>query len=247
MDTTFLSMGWRSLRRDLRAGELRLLIVAVMLAVASLTSVGFFADRLQGGLARDARQLLGGDVVVVSDNPTPQSFTQEAKNLGLTTSINVIFPTMARADDAEGGASKLVALKAVDAQYPLRGSMRVMTAAGVADTATRDVPAPGEAWVDPALPSAIGLKVGSTLQLGDKSFRISRLISIEPDRGTGFLSFSPRVMINSADLAATGLVQPASRLTYRFAVAGSDAAVKTFKTFADKSAASPEVRGLHVK
>jgi putative ABC transport system permease protein len=247
MDTTFLSMGWRSLRRDLRAGELRLLIVAVMLAVASLTSVGFFADRLQGGLARDARQLLGGDVVVVSDNPTPQSFTQEAKNLGLTTSINVIFPTMARADDAEGGASKLVALKAVDAQYPLRGSMRVMTAAGVADTATRDVPAPGEAWVDPALPSAIGLKVGSTLQLGDKSFRISRLISIEPDRGTGFLSFSPRVMINSADLAATGLVQPASRLTYRFAVAGSDAAVKTFKTFADKSAASPEVRGLHVE
>ncbi len=247
MDTTFLSMGWRSLRRDLRAGELRLLIVAVMLAVASLTSVGFFADRLQGGLARDARQLLGGDVVVVSDNPTPQSFTQEAKNLGLATSTNVIFPTMARADDAEGGASKLVALKAVDAAYPLRGSMRVMSAAGAADSATREVPAPGEAWVDPALPPAIGLKLGSTLQLGDKSFRITRLISIEPDRGTGFLSFSPRVMINVADLAATGLVQPASRLTYRFAVAGNDAQVKTFKQFADKTAVNPDVRGLHVE
>ncbi|HEY8048103.1 MAG TPA: ABC transporter permease, partial [Ramlibacter sp.] len=77
-------LGWRTLWRDLRAGELRLLIVAVTLAVAALTSVGFFADRLQGGLARDARQLLGGDAVVASDNPTPPSIVDKARELGLT-------------------------------------------------------------------------------------------------------------------------------------------------------------------
>ena len=78
-----LRLGWRTLWRDLRAGELRLLIVAVVLAVAALTAVGFFADRLQGGLQRDARQLLGGDAVVVSDNPTPETFIAQAKSLGL--------------------------------------------------------------------------------------------------------------------------------------------------------------------
>ena len=108
-------LGWRTLWRDLRAGELRLLIVAVLLAVAALTAVGFFADRLKGGLQRDARQLLGGDAVVVSDNPTPAAFIAQARAFGLEGSGTYGFPTMARADDAQGGASKLVALKAVAA------------------------------------------------------------------------------------------------------------------------------------
>ena len=116
-------LGWRTLWRDLRAGELRLLMVAVLLAVAALTAVGFFADRLKGGLQRDARQLLGGDAVLASDNPTPQNFIDRARTLGLQSTSNYNFPTMARADDAQGGATKLVALKAVAAGYPLRGKL----------------------------------------------------------------------------------------------------------------------------
>ena len=125
MTTSGWQLGWRTLWRDLRAGELRLLIVAVTLAVAALTAVGFFADRLQGGLARDARQLLGGDAVVSSDNPTPQAFIDKARALGLQSLTTLSFPTMARAPEAQGGASKLVALKAVPAGYPLRGSLQV--------------------------------------------------------------------------------------------------------------------------
>ncbi len=90
-------LGLRNLWRDLRAGELRLIIVAVLLAVAALSSVGFFADRLQAGLQRDARQLLGGDVVVVSDNPAPAVFVQQAQQQGLQTVATASFPTMARA------------------------------------------------------------------------------------------------------------------------------------------------------
>src|SRR5665811_1803302 len=146
--TSFWLLGWRTLWRDLRAGELRLLIVAVTLAVAALTAVGFFADRLQGGLARDARQLLGGDAVVSSDNPTPQAFIDKARALGLQGLTTLSFPTMARAPDAQGGASKLVALKAVPAGYPLRGSLQVADRPEVSGAQTRDIPAPGEAWVD---------------------------------------------------------------------------------------------------
>jgi putative ABC transport system permease protein len=115
------ALSWRSLWRDLRAGDLRLLIVAVALAVAALTAVGFFADRIKGGLQRDARQLLGGDAVVSSDNPPPAVFQEKARALGLSTAETVGFPTMGRATDAQGGASKLVALKAVPPGYPLRG------------------------------------------------------------------------------------------------------------------------------
>ena len=86
MNSSFLRLGWRTLWRDVRAGELRLLIVAVTLAVGALTAVGFFADRLQGGLQRDARQLLGGDAVISSDNPTPQRFIDQARAAGVPVS-----------------------------------------------------------------------------------------------------------------------------------------------------------------
>ncbi len=99
-------------------GELRLLIVAVTLAVAALTAVGFFADRLQGGLKRDARQLLGGDFVLSTDKATPALVLERARSLGLRSATTVSFPTMARASDERGGASKLVALKVVPDRLP---------------------------------------------------------------------------------------------------------------------------------
>ncbi len=212
-------LGLRNLWRDLRAGELRLIIVAVLLAVAALSSVGFFADRLQAGLQRDARQLLGGDVVVVSDNPAPAVFVQQARQQGLQTVATASFPTMARAAQEQGGASRLVALKSVEPGYPLRGVLHLNQGTGQPDLEVRAIPENGHAWVDAPLLEALGLKLGDRLLLGDASFHISHIIAIEPDRGAGFMSFAPRVMINSADLPATRLVQPASRITYRLAVA----------------------------
>ncbi|WP_373847783.1 ABC transporter permease [Delftia acidovorans] len=245
------TLGWRTLWRDLRAGELRLLIVAVMLAVAALSSVGFFADRLQAGLQRDARQLLGGDVVVVGDNPTAPAFAERARAEGLQALETSSFPTMARASDAQGGMSRLVALKSVPEGYPLRGSLRVADAPGAADRATREIPARGEAWVDAPLLESLGIGVGDMLLLGDAQLRVARIISIEPDRGAGFMNFAPRVMITSADLAATGLVQPASRITYRLAVAGagdgSESAVQRYRIWAEQQAKAPGVHGVRVE
>ncbi len=227
MNTSFYVLGWRSLWRDLRAGELRLLILAVTLAVSALTAVGFFADRLNGGLQRDARQLLGGDAVISSDNPTPPVFIDKAKAMGLQTAFTLGFPTMARATAAQGdssGQTKLVALKAVSPDYPLRGRLQISKAPGSAAVKTNAIPKSGEAWVDAALLESLGLKVGDALLLGDSQFTVAQIIVAEPDRGTGFATFAPRVMVGLGDMAATGLIQPASRVTYRFAVADKDSA-----------------------
>ncbi len=233
-----LALGARQLWRDLRAGELRLLMLSVALAVAALTAVGFLADRLQGGLWRDARQLLGGDAVVVSDQRTPEAFAQQARQLGLQTNTNVSFPTMARALPEQGGASRLVALKAVEPGYPLRGRLEV-------SASPVRIPPAGEVWVDPALLEALNLQTGQMLGLGDRQLRISATIVREPDRGAGFMNFAPRVMLNAADLPSTGLVQPASRVTWRMAVAGpqADAFVAWSKTEVD----ARHVRGVQIE
>jgi len=243
MKQAFWSLGWHSLWRDLRSGDLRLLIVAVTLAVAALSAVGFFADRLQGGLQRDARQLLGGDAVIASDNPTPAAFVARARALGLSTVTTLGFPTMARAEDAKGGASKLVALKVVEPGYPLRGQL--LMAQGGQEQPTRAIPAPGQVWVDAALLDALGLAEGDSLLLGDSRFSISGVIALEPDRGAGFMNFAPRVMMHRQDVQATGLIQPASRLNYRMAVAGSEPQVKAFVDWADQEVKGDAKRAEH--
>jgi len=245
--TSSWQLGWRTLWRDLRAGELRLLIVAVTLAVAALTAVGFFADRLKGGLARDARQLLGGDAVVSSDNPTPQAFIDKARALGLQAVSTLGFPTMARAPDAQGGASRLVALKAVPPGYPARGNLKVAGQPEAPGESTRQIPARGEAWVDASLLESLGLKMGEPVLLGDSQLRVARVIVVEPDRGAGFMSFAPRVMVNEADLPASRLIQPASRVSYRFAVAGPDRQVGNFVKWALEEVKKPAVRGVRVE
>ena len=247
MKISFLQLGWRSLTRDLRAGELRLLMVAVTLAVAALTAVGFFADRLKGGLQRDARQLMGGDAVVVSDNPIPEAFLAQVKSLGLQQTINLSFPTMARAPELAGGSIKLVSLKVVTEGYPLRGRLRVSEQPDSAGALTRDIPQPGQAWVDAAVLDALGVPLGGELLLGDSTFKASRIIVNEPDRGAGFMNFAPRVMINQADVQATGLIQPASRLRYQLAVAGDDPAVQKFVDWAQAQVESHAVRGARVE
>ena len=243
-------LGWRQLLRDFRAGELRLLVVAVTLAVGALTAVGFFADRINGGLARDARQLLGGDAIVASDQPAPPGFEAKAHALGLVTASTANFPSMGRATDAQGGATRLVSVKAVSDAYPLRGRLRLRGAGGAGMVDVAKAPSPGTVWVDAAVLDSLGLKVGDALLLGDASLRIANVIVIEPDRGAGFASFAPRVMLNVADLAATGLVQPASRVTYRLAVAAdatADARVADFVSWAEAEVKAKSLRGMRIE
>ena len=254
LSVNVLALAWRQGWRDFRAGELRLLMVAVMLAVAALSAVGFFATRLEAALARDAGTLLGGDAVVASDQPPPAEFAERARALGLQQASSVGFPSMARAPDAKGGAARLVAVKAVSDGYPLRGSLRLRERADGPEQSVASAPARGTVWVDPAVLDALLLAPGDPLLLGDQALTITRLIVQEPDRGAGFLNFAPRVMLHADDLAATGLVQPTSRVTYRLMVAApaggrgaADSGVREFMRWAEARTASDKLRGLRVE
>ena len=228
---------WRSVfkntLRDLRSGDLTMLIAAVALAVGALSSVSLFADRLAGAFARDAKQLLGGDAVVVSDQPTPSSIEVLAKKYGLQASSTLAFATMARSGDT----NKLVALKVVESGYPLRGNLKIDDA-----VVTQSIPTSGEVWVENSLLAALDIKLGDKLSLGESSFKITHIVVAEPDRGMSFLNFAPRVMMNASDLGATELIQPASRVTYRFAVVGDK--VASFNK--DALALIPNLKGVRL-
>ncbi len=247
---SIVALAWRQTRRDFRAGELRLLALAVLLAVAALTAVGFFADRLNSGLARDASAMLGGDAIVGSDKPAPPELLQRAAELGLKTATSTSFPSMGRAPEELGGASRLVSVKAVSDLYPLRGQLRLKAEPGAAERNVSGAPARNTVWVDAALLDGLQLKVGDDLLLGDAAFEIAQIVSVEPDRGAGFMSFAPRVMLNQADLEQTGLIQPASRVNYRLALAapdGRDAALRAYVNWAEERIKSAPYRGVRVE
>lgn len=227
--------------RDARAGELYLLVLALILAVAAVCAVAFLSDRLDRGLRRDAAQLLGGDVVLASDQPTPAGVRDLAKRLGMQTVETLSFPSMARAPDTLGGGSRLVSVKAVSPSYPLRGALTL------SDGRKTGAPAPGSVWVDPGVLTALNVKVGDTVLLGDASLRIAGQIGNEPDRGAGFMNLMPRVMVAQADLPSTGLIQPASRVTYRFGVVGNEAAVRSFTTDTQQAVRSNNWRGIRLE
>src|SRR5512139_2983473 len=219
--------------RDWRAGELRLLAAALVTAVAAVTSVGFLVDRIRLGLERDASQLLGADLVLSSDSPIDAALAARARAAGLQTASTVVFPSMALSE-TDGDRNALAAVKAVSSGYPLRGRLRVSEAPGAADAPTADVPGQGAVWVDAQLLQSIGANVGDRIRLGESSFRIARVIAIEPDRGAQFINFAPRVMLNVADLPATQLIATGSRVTYRLLMAGEREAVRAFGATLDK-------------
>jgi len=236
--------------RDWRAGELNLLLFALVLAVAALASVGFLADRMRLGLERDARQMIGADVVLVSDQPFDEAFATEAARLGMAVAHTVTFPSMATATSAPTGGdapSQLAALKAVSPGYPLRGKLKTAAMPGSADAIEQGIPAPGTVWVDEALLGALGLHVGDALKLGTRAFRIDRILTQELDRGAGFMNFAPRVMLPLSDLDSTGLVGWGSRVSYRLLVAGPDRAGASYRRWARDEVQRRHLRNTRVE
>jgi len=236
-------LAWRLLGRELRSGELRLLLAALLVAVAAVTAVGFFTDRVRLALEQEAHQLLGGDLLLVADHPWPEAIRAEALKRGLQTADTVVFPSMVLAN----GQAQLADIKAVSSTYPLRG--RLGTATGTQDKG----PQPGGVWLDERLATALQSGPGHGVQLGQSSLPVAAILTLEPDRGINFFTLAPRLMMHLDDLPATALVQPGSRLTYRFLVAGESAAVAGFRKWVeprlsrgerleDTSNSRPEIR-----
>jgi len=211
-----MSDGWLSLthwRSALREPGLRLLLAAVLVAVAALSSVAFFADRVERALVLQGAALMAADLVVEQGEPIPTAWLAHADSIGLRSARSVTFPSVIIANERP----LLVQVKAVEAPYPLRGRLRVATPAGERG----DVPGVGEAWLEGRLRDRLKAVIGETqIQLGEARLRAAGVLVDEPDRGGNLFQLAPRLMIGYADVQRSGLLGPASRVKHRLLVAG---------------------------
>ena len=218
------SLAIRQLLRDARAGELRVLFFALVVAVAASTAIGYFGARLNGAMLLRATEFLGADLLLEGSSPARPEQIEGGKTLGLQHAQVVEFSSVIATDKG----IQLSSIKAADSAYPLRGQLKSAPEPFAPEQAGGG-PQPGEAWVEARLLTALDLHIGDSIDVGMKSLRLTRVLTYEPDRAGNFYSLTPRVMINLADVDATGVVQPGSRVSYRELWRGDATALETYR------------------
>ncbi|MBC7989754.1 MAG: FtsX-like permease family protein [Luteimonas sp.] len=222
-----LRLAWRQLLRDLKAGDIRILIAALTLAVIAVTAVGFVTDRAERALAIEANRLLGGDAVVRGDAPIAGSVRAAANAPGLQRTETVELDSMIRVGDGPDANLRLGDLRALGQGFPLRGSFRIAAADGIERDANA-IPQPGTVWMSRAGADTLDAAVGDTVAIGESKLRLAALVLQEPDASMDYFNVAPKVFLNLSDLPATGLVQEGSRIRYRLVIAGDATAVDRF-------------------
>ncbi|MGB6306306.1 MAG: FtsX-like permease family protein [Steroidobacteraceae bacterium] len=217
----------RNLWRDLKSGELSVLLLALTVAVLSLTAVGFFTGRISQGVRAQAAEVLAADLRLESPNPIAERYFSEARARGLRTARILTFPTAI----FSGDASQLAALNAVTANYPLRGRVRIADVPFGAARATDRIPGRGEVWIDARIIAQLKIPLGAALRIGAGSFRVTEVLDYRPDQGTGFVNLAPAALLNYDDVASTQLIQPGSRVTYGALFAGMPGAIAEFREY----------------
>ncbi|HTW75550.1 MAG TPA: FtsX-like permease family protein [Steroidobacteraceae bacterium] len=243
-----LALALRALRREWRSGELALLWLSLAVAVGALTGVGFLVDRIGRAVTLQASEILAADLRVESGEPIPADQAAEAQRLGLavariTTTLSAIF---------HGDDNQLANVRAVTAGYPLRGQVTIGERAFAAGVATRAIPARGEVWPDSRLAAALGVRIGGQLAVGASLLRVTHILISRPDQNSTFVDFVPTLLMNAADLPASELVQPGSRINYALLLAGEPARLAAYRDWfglhaggnerlADVADASPQI------
>ncbi len=219
-----IAFALRSFRRELRSGEVLVLLFSVALAVAALTAVGFLTDRIGKAVARQANEVLAADLRLRSQEPIPETWRDKAQEFDLQTAETNTFPSVVFAGDL----SALATIKAVSETYPLRGNVRVSDTLFGEQRVVDNTPARGKAWADGALLARINADVGDRLTVGSLELEVTAVLTYRPDQSMGFASLAPSLLINIEDIAASGLISEGSRVGYALLVAGNEDAVNEF-------------------
>lgn len=220
-----LKLALRLLARDWRAGELRLFVAAIVVAVGAVTAVGFFNDRLDRGLTQRSADLLGADFILSAPAPVAAEWIDTAVRRGLRTTGTLDFASVV----VRGDRLQLASVRAVNADYPLRGTLRTASAPYQSGVPTRELPTHGEAWVEARLLQALSIDVGQRIDVGDATFTVTRVLTDEPGRIGNFFTLGPRVLIAGSDVPGTHVVQPGSRVTYTYAFVGSETQLRSYR------------------
>jgi putative ABC transport system permease protein len=231
-----LALAWRLLLRDWKSGELTVLGIALVIAVTSLTAVAFLTDRVGHAVELRATESLAADLRLGSSQELPAQYQLLATGAGLQTATAISMPSVVLVDDR----STLAAIRAVSAAYPLRGRLKTSEKLLAQASETDSIPASGEAWASTRLLARLGADTGATLQVGNTSLKITRVLNYRPDQGWQFVDLAPTLLINDEDLAATGLIQPGSRVSYRLLIAGPRNLVSDFKPILQEQLAAGE-------
>ena len=222
-----LRLSLNLLRRDWRAGEWRVLLIALVLAVGSIATVGLFADRVRTALQQEATSLIGADLRLTSTRPLPPAYRAAALQRGLHVVETATFLSMVTAAQQ----NLLAEIQAVEEGYPLRGNILIDDGSGkppslpvppprAGEESVGSIPARGTFWADTRLMRRMGLHLGDEVGIGALRLRLVAQVVRDVDQSVGFFSFAPRVLLNAADLPASGLVQEGSRISYRLLAAG---------------------------
>jgi putative ABC transport system permease protein len=224
-----LSLAWRLLRRNWRSGELKILSIALILAVAIVSGINVFAERLERSLVAESTQFLGADQIVRSPHPIDSQWISQAQQQGVATALSTQFASMVFAANSEEGSMYLASVKAVSDGYPLRGKLHISSEPFATSPEqiqiAEGVPASGEVWVDSRLLPLLNIELGDAIEIGVQRFRVTKVVISEPDRGDSFSLYGARVLMNQTDLAATQVIQPGSRIRYQWLLAGEPKAL----------------------
>lgn len=219
-----IKLAWRQTWRDLAAGEIRLMLLALIIAVLAVTAVSFITDRAEQGLQQEANRLLGGDAALRADTPIAESVPASAKKLNLNVAQTASFPSMVQT----GAAVSLADIKAVDDQYPLRGEFEIQRGNTSQNETVRGGPKPGTLWLSADAARKLNAQFGQAIGVGDAQLIYAATLLQEPDAALDYFNVAPKVMIALRDLPSTGLVQNGSRIQYRLVVAGNKTSVQKF-------------------
>lgn len=215
----------RMLARDWRGGELGVLVMALVLAVGVVSGISAFTTRLQNALEQESHRFLAADQVIRSGRDLPAAWWERAVLEGLRRARTLTFPSMVYAGEE---SMQLASVKAVSADYPLRGELTYSEQPFGAVLPARAGPAPGEVWLDSRLFPLLEVQVGDEVTIGEAQFVIAAAARTEPDQAAGFYGYGPRVLMHYDDIPATGVIQPGSRVEYRQLYAGEPAQLESF-------------------
>lgn len=220
-----LRLALRLLARDWRAGELRLIVAALVIAVGAVSAVGFFGDRVLRGVSYQSAELLGADLVLIGPRPAPADWIERARASGLRHAEALEFSSVV----VRGEQLQLASVRAVSPNYPLHGALRVAPTLFGDDAPARELPAPGTAWLEARALLGLQAQVGDRIEIGSATFTVTRVLTFEPGRGGNFFGIAPRVLIRMEDVTRTEVIQPGSRVTYGYGFAGNESDVARYR------------------
>ncbi|MFT5520611.1 MAG: putative ABC transport system permease protein, partial [Enterobacterales bacterium] len=225
-----LKLAWKLLRRDWAGGELKILIIALMVAVTGVSSINFFGERIRIAMVEESSTFIGADLQLTGSRVADQEWLDKAEADGLTMAKSILFASVVASDEE----FQLASVRSVETIFPLKGSLSLLSA-NDSEVEINYKPEQGEVWADQRLFTKLNIEIGDKVEVGVAEFTVSGVIESEPGRGGSLLSFVPRLVMNAADVPSTEVIQPGSRISWQYQFAGDRETTSNYaKWLADK-------------